>query len=147
MLELLGALRSRASGVIPSVPAIKTSAILEPQKLALLLEPSLTAQLVQREQLERAGFSVEVFSSLELTLERLGDGGVQLVVTTLEPGGINGLELITEMRAANLKTPAIVTMLEPNLEAQKTAAKLNSSMLRKASIFDTQLTETAKGMV
>ncbi len=144
--SLLDALRSRASGVIASVPAI-TTPTLEPQKkLALLLESSQTAQLVQRQQLEQAGFNVEVFSSLELTLERLGDGGVQLLVTTLEPGGIDGLELIAEMRAANLKTPAIVTMLEPNVEIQTKAAKLNSSVLRKASSFDTLLTETAQGM-
>jgi chemotaxis protein histidine kinase CheA len=147
MLELLSALRSRATGVIPSVPAIKTPPNLEPQKLALLLEPSQTAQLVQRQQLEQAGFNVEVFSNLDLALERLGDGGVQLVVTTLEPGGVDGLELIAEMRAANLKTPAIITMLEPNLETQNKAAKLNSSVLRKASIFDTLLTETAQAMV
>ncbi len=147
MLELLGALRNRASGVIPSVPAVKTPSNLEPQKLALLLEPSQTAQLVQRQQLEKAGFSVEVFSSLDLALERLGDGGVQLVVTTCEPGGVDGLELIAEMRAANLKTPAIVTMLEPNVETQNKAAKLNSSVLRKASSFDTLLTETAKAFV
>jgi chemotaxis protein histidine kinase CheA len=147
MQELLGALRSRASGVIPSVPAVKTLSSLEPQKLALLLEPSQTAQLVQRQQLEQAGFNVEVFSSLELALERLGDGGVQLLVTTLEPGGIDGLELIAEMRAANLKIPAIITMLEPNVEVKSKAAKLNSSVLRKASIFDTQLTEAAMEMV
>jgi chemotaxis protein histidine kinase CheA len=147
MLELLGALRSRASGVIPSVPAVKTPSNLEPQKLALLLEPSQTAQLVQRQQLEQAGFNVEVFSSLDLALERLGDGGVQLVVTTLEPGGVDGLELIAEMRAANLKIPAIITMLEPNLEVQNKATKLNSSVLRKASVFDTLLTETAKACV
>ncbi len=147
MLELLTALRERASGVIPSRPTVKAPSTLEPQKLALLLEPSQTAQLVQRQQLEKAGFSVEVFSSLELTLERLGDGGVQLLVTTLEPGGIDGLELIAEMRASNLKIPAIITMLEPNLETQNKASKLNSSVLRKASIFDTQLTETAKAMV
>jgi chemotaxis protein histidine kinase CheA len=145
--ELLGALRSRASGVMPSVPAVKTPPSLETQKLALLLEPSQTAQLVQREQLERAGFAVEVFSSLELMLERLGNSAVQLVVTTLEPGGVDGLELIAEMRAANLKTPAIITMLEPSAEAQNKAARLNSSVLRKASIFDTQLTETAKASV
>jgi chemotaxis protein histidine kinase CheA len=145
--ELLGALRSRASGAIPSVPAVKMPSNLEPQKLALLLEPSQTAQLVQRQQLEQAGFSVEVFSSLELALERLGDGGVQLVVTTLEPGGVDGLELIAEMRAANLKIPAIITMLEPNVETQNKAAKLNSSVLRKASVFDTLLTETAKACV
>jgi chemotaxis protein histidine kinase CheA len=143
MLELIGALRSRASGVMPSVqsPTLKTRA------LALLLEPSMTAQLVQREQLEQAGFSVEVFSSLELMLERLGNNAVQLVVTTLEPGGVNGLELIAEMRAANLQTPAIITMLEPNTDAQHKAAKLSASVLRKASIFDSQLTEAAKGMV
>jgi chemotaxis protein histidine kinase CheA len=147
MLELLGALRQRASGVISSVPAVKTLSSLEPQKLALLLEPSQTAQLVQRQQLEKAGFNVEVFSSLELALERLGEGAVQLVVTTLEPGGIDGLELIAEMRAASLKTPVIVTMLEPSVEVQDKVAKLNSSVLRKASIFDTQLTNAAKGMV
>lgn len=147
MQELLAALRSRASGVIVSVPSVKT-VTLQPRKLALLLEPSQTAQLVQREQLEQAGFGVEVFSSLELTLERLGEGAVQLVVTTLEPaGGVDGLALIAEMRAANLQTPVIVTMLEPNLETQNTAATLNASVLRKASIFDTQLTQVAKAFV
>ncbi len=144
--SLLDALRSRASGVIASVPVVQTPS-LKPQKLVLLLEPSQTGQLVQRQQLERAGFRVEVFSSLDLTLERLGDGGVQLVVTTLEPGGVDGLGLIAEMRASNLKIPAIITMLEPNLETQNKAAKLNSSVLRKASGFDTLLTETAMGMV
>jgi chemotaxis protein histidine kinase CheA len=147
MQELLGALRSRASGVIPSVRVVKTSPSLKPQKLALLLEPSQTAQLVQRQQLEQAGFNVEVFSSLDLALERLGDGGVQLVVTTLEPGGIDGLELIVEMRAANLQTPAIITMLEPNLEAQTKATTLNSRVLRKGSSFDAQLTEAARALV
>jgi chemotaxis protein histidine kinase CheA len=147
MLELLGALRSRASGVIPSAPAVETPPSLKSQKLALLLEPSQTAQLVQRQQLEQAGFAVEVFSSLELALERLGDGGVQLVVTTLEPGGVDGLELIAEMRASNLRIPAIITMLEPNAETQNKAAKLNSSLLRKASVFDTHLTDAAKAFV
>ncbi len=147
MQELLVALRSRASGVIFNLPVVKPPSNLKSQKLALLLEPSQTAQLVQRQQLEKAGFAVEVFSSLDLVLERLGDGGVQLVVTTLEPGGVDGLELIAEMRAANLKTPAIITMLEPNLETQNKASKLNSSVLRKASIFDTQLTEAAKACV
>jgi chemotaxis protein histidine kinase CheA len=145
--SLLDALRQRASGVIVSIPTVKTPPSLEPQKLALLLEPSQTAQLVQRQQLEQAGFAVEVFSSLDLALERLGDGGVQLVVTTLEPGGVDGLELIAEMRASNLKIPAIITMLEPNVETQNKALKLNSSVLRKGSSFDTQLTETAIGMV
>jgi chemotaxis protein histidine kinase CheA len=146
MLELLGALRERASGVIPSVSAVNNPATHEPQKRALLLETSQTAQLVQRQQLERAGFTVEVFSSLDLALERLGDGGVQLLVTTLEPGGVDGLELIAEMRASNLNIPAIITMLEPNLEAQSKAQKLNSSVLRKTSIFDTLLTETAQAI-
>jgi CheY-like chemotaxis protein len=147
MLELLGALKERATGVIPSVPAVKAHINLESQKLVLLLETSQTAQLVQRQQLERAGFNVEVFSSLDLALERLGDGGVQLVVTTLEPGGVDGLELIAEMRASNLKIPAIITMLEPNLEVQNKAITLNSSVLRKGSMFDTLLTETVTGMV
>jgi chemotaxis protein histidine kinase CheA len=147
MLELLTALRERANGVIPSRPAVKAHINLESQKLALLLETSQTAQLVQRQQLERAGFNVEVFSSLDLALERLGDGGVQLVVTTLEPGGVDGLELIAEMRASNLKIPAIITMLEPNLEVQNKAITLNSSVLPKGSMFDTLLTETVTGMV
>ena len=145
MAWLISALRERASGVIPSLVKAVAASLKAGQPLALLLEPSLTAQLVQREQLERAGFSVEVFSSLESVLERLGGTAVQLVVTTLEPGGIDGLALIGEMRAASLKTPAIITMLEPNLEVQNKAATLNSSLLRKAAWFDTGLMEAARG--
>ena len=147
MTGLINALRERASGVIPNaVPPVAISLETE-QPRALLLEPSLTAQLVQREQLEQAGFRVEVFSSLDLALERLGGGTVQLVVTTLEPGGVDGLALVREMRAASLKTPVIITMLEPDLEVQNKAAKLNSSVLKKAAWFDTGLLEVARGLI
>lgn len=152
MTGLINALKERASGVIPggmfrsAVPPVAESLETE-QPRALLLEPSLTAQLVQREQLEQAGFRVEAFSSLDLALERLGGGTVQLVVTTLEPGGVDGLALVREMRAASLKTPVIITMLEPDLEVQNKAAKLNSSVLKKAAWFDTGLLEVARGLI
>lgn len=151
MTGLINALRERASGVIPSavIPSgVQTVAVsLETKEpRALLLEPSLTAQLVQREQLEQAGFRVEVFSSLDLALERLGGGTVELVVTTLEPGGIDGLALVREMRAANLKTPVIITMLEPNPDVVLKAASFNTSVLRKSSWQDTNLLDTARGI-
>jgi chemotaxis protein histidine kinase CheA len=140
MLELIRSLRERASGVIVNSVKLPNTK----QALALLLEPSQTAQLVQRDQLERAGFQVEVFEDLELMLERLGGAAVQLVVTTLESGGIDGLGLVREMRAANLKTPAIITTLEPDQDMQNAASKLNSSVLRKASFTDLSLFEAAR---
>ncbi len=144
MFELIAALQNRARGVIPSAEVLNNPVV--SSKLALLLEPSATAQLVQSEQLERAGFTVQGFSSFDTALDRLAQSAVQLVVVTLEPGGIDGLALIQEMRAANMNTPAIVTMLELSEDVRLKVAGLNASVVQKSSWQDSQLFEMARGL-
>ncbi len=158
--DMTNKLRTRASGVIVTlepldslsgtqtslVDAVIPAQVLALSKLALLLEPSLTARNVMTSQLETAGWIVQGFETPEDLQKSVALAG--LLVLPLEPsGGIDGLGLAGDWRALGTKTPIIVTALEFTPVQETVAKTLDVQCTSKPSWRDTHLTDLARSLV
>jgi PAS domain S-box-containing protein len=75
----------------------------------LIVEDDAGTALLERRQLDRAGYEVEVATNAEQALETVRKGHVDLALLDLRlPGGTTGLELYERMKAEGWNIPAIL---------------------------------------
>jgi chemotaxis protein histidine kinase CheA len=127
---LIEQLRARARGetVTLSVPHPET-AFPEPAlsiARAVVLEPSETARLLLQLQLEARGWSVIGVADEAALTSNLD--GVQLVVLSVEPGGVDGLALGAKLRVAH-----------PNLELAMSGLGFTDEQLKAAETLDARV--------
>ncbi len=159
--DMTSKLRQRASGVIVTLepkdslsglqaslvdaPVISPTTSPEKTSLALLLEPSDTARAVITKQLETAGWTVKGFADAQEIQNLVAGAG--LLVLPLEPtGGIDGFALARDWRAFGMKTPIVVTALDPSSAQEAEAKTLEVSLAAKPSWRDTHLTDLARSL-
>lgn len=69
-------------------------------------DPTVTLMLDRI--LTRAGYTVRVFDSGEGLLERIGEGGIDLICLDLSLPGIDGLETLARLKAMQVTLPVIL---------------------------------------
>ena len=124
--HLIGALHSRARGEAYSLAA-PTQVVAVATNRAAILEPSDTARLLVKWQLETLGWLITECASETALLRQAGSA--DLVVVPLEPpGGVDGLKLARELREAHPALEIALSVLECNnaerLEAQDLAVRV-----------------------
>jgi PAS domain S-box-containing protein len=78
------------------------------QSLILVVDDDPGIGILQRRRLERAGFRVEVATTIDGALSTLHRGGVALVVLDYRLGETTGLDLHRRMKASGVDTPVIL---------------------------------------
>jgi two-component system response regulator FlrC len=87
-------------------------------------EPGMRAAL--SEVLARGGFAVECAATGEEGIERLEQGGADLLVTDLRLPGVDGLEVVRAARRPGAELPAIVITAHGTVEDAVAAMKLGA---------------------
>ena len=81
----------------------------EQRATVLIVEDDVGVARLVRARLERAGHAVECVTTAEAGMERVGRGGVDLLVLDQQlPGGVSGLQLYERVKAAGFDVPAIL---------------------------------------
>ena len=81
----------------------------EQRATVLIVEDDVGVARLVRARLERAGHAVECVTTSEAGMERVGRGGVDLLVLDQQlPGGVSGLQLYERVKAAGFDVPAIL---------------------------------------
>jgi PAS domain S-box-containing protein len=79
------------------------------QTCVLVVEDDPGVALLERRQLERAGYRVEIAGTVEQALESVRSGHINLTVLDLRlPGGVSGLDLYERIKAGGWNIPAIL---------------------------------------
>jgi chemotaxis protein histidine kinase CheA len=104
---LMENLRARARGEVAPVQA---APVVPEQSRALVLEPSDTARLLLRLQLEARGWVVTDAPDAATLEGSLGEA--RLAVLSVEPGGVNGLEIGSRWRDSHPKLEIALSALE-----------------------------------
>ncbi len=79
------------------------------QTCVLVVEDDPGVALLERRQLERAGYRVEIAATVEQALDSVRSGHVNLTVLDLRlPGGVSGLDLYERIKAEGWNIPAIL---------------------------------------
>ena len=81
----------------------------EARATVLIVEDDVGVARLVRARLERAGHAVESVTTADAGMDRVGRGGVDLLVLDQQlPGGVSGLQLYERVKAAGLDVPAIL---------------------------------------
>ena len=81
---------------------------MKPKRTILCVDGSEQALSIRKIMLETRGYRVATFTSAEQAMERFREGGVDLVIADMVLSGVNGSQLIDEVKAASPQTPAIL---------------------------------------
>jgi two-component system response regulator FlrC len=87
-------------------------------------EPAMRAGLT--EVLARGGFAVDCAGSAEEGLQRLEQGGIEVLVTDLKLPGMSGLDLLRQARQAGIDVATIVITAHGTVEDAVVAMKLGA---------------------
>jgi chemotaxis protein histidine kinase CheA len=125
---LIENLRARARGETVSVtsePVPPNTPAEQHATTAAIFEPSDTARLLLRLQLEERGWTVRDFATQDAFLAGVAEA--KLVVLPLEPGGVDGLQLASELQARQPGTQVALSALDfsesQRLEAERLGAR------------------------
>lgn len=114
----------------------------------LVVDDSATVRALHAELLERAGLAVDCFGDGESALDALSSGGYAVVVAGVQLRGIDGLELVTALRAKDAALPIVLMSVDADSEFFPRAAAVGASLvLPKSSADDEQLTEALARLV
>ncbi len=94
---------SNSSSALPAVPSSRARAAI----LVVDDDPAMSEFL--REELEHEGFAVEVASSGRAGIERIKQGGIELVVSDVKMPDLDGLDLLREVREVH-PAPYVITI-------------------------------------
>ena len=97
-------------------------------KLAYI-EDDLDARTIFARKLSEEGFPCEVFGSAEEFLKVVGPGSYDVLIVDLRLPGRNGVELLKELRARNVFTPAILITAFNSLNYAHQALNASASFL------------------
>jgi two-component system response regulator FlrC len=106
-------------------------------------EPGMRAGLAA--VLTRGGFLVDLAATGEDALARLGQGGVDLLVTDLRLPGASGLDVVRETRRAGNMVPVIVITAYGTVEDAVTAMKLGAADFLTKPFSPADLLHLAEG--
>jgi DNA-binding response OmpR family regulator len=83
------------------------------QKRVLLVDDEESILLLYREELEEEGFAVEVAQNGEQALVVFRDTPPNLVILDINMPGMNGIEVLRQMKAMNSELPIILSSAYP----------------------------------
>jgi DNA-binding NtrC family response regulator len=75
--------------------------------LAVVVDDDAGVLRLLRDILTNAGFSVESYDDFTAAKERLGSGGVQVLVTDVRLGAFNGLQLVVRAKTTSPEVVAV----------------------------------------
>lgn len=96
----------------------------------LVVDDSMTARALHRSVLESGGYTVHGVASGEQALQQLADTAYDVVISdlTMAPGAIDGIELLTRIRATSAlsQVPVILVSVSDDREARARARGLGA---------------------
>jgi len=115
-LDYLDYLPEAVRGVLRQAAAVPERAGEERQgTCVLIVEDDVGVATLERRQLQRAGYEVDIASTGEEALEKIQAGHVGLALIDLRLGGrMSGLDLYERMTATGLNVPAILVTAFPD---------------------------------
>jgi PAS domain S-box-containing protein len=113
--DYLDYLPEAARGILNQAVAIPERRADYHRTCILVVEDDPGTALLERRQLERAGYAVEIASDANEALEAACKGHINLAVLDLRlPGGVSGLELYERMKAVGCQVPSILVTAFPD---------------------------------
>jgi CheY-like chemotaxis protein len=73
----------------------------------LVVDDDLSLRVLTTIVLARAGYSPTAVSGVVRALERIAEGGVDVVLTDLAMPGLDGFDLLTALRASRMSPPVV----------------------------------------
>lgn len=133
-----GATRRPVAGA-RSAPATAPGASPEPPRL-LVVDDQFTVRELQRSILEAAGYPVEIAKDGREALDRVRQGGIDLVLTDLEMPEMTGLELLTAIRQVpeTASLPVVIITSRGDEEDRRRGAEAGADAYVVKSEFDQQ---------
>lgn len=122
-------------------PFVRHRARVRPLR-TLVVDDQPANQLVMRRLLEKAGHRVDVVEHAEAMLDRLADGGLDVVFTDLHMPGLSGVDAIRQARyleAGSKKTPIIAVSADATPETLRAAQQAGVAAYLTKPIVATQL--------
>jgi two-component system chemotaxis sensor kinase CheA len=120
----------------------------EARARVLVVDDALTIRELQRSILERAGYAVVTAVGGEDALRRLGEGGIDLVLTDVEMPGMDGFELTRDIRrsAAHSGLPVVILTSRTDERDRRRGLEAGADAYLVKSTFDehTLLTAVAR---
>jgi DNA-binding response OmpR family regulator len=74
----------------------------------LVVDDDLSLRVLTTIVLARVGYSPTAVSGVARALERVAEGGVDVVLTDLAMPGLDGFDLLTALRASRMSPPVVV---------------------------------------
>ncbi len=93
----------------------------------LIAEDEPAARRLYHAVLTRAGFRVELVGSAEEAIEALGEGRFDLLITDKNMPGMDGLELLSHVRAQYPKMRSVLITGNPSWESRMATVDLGAS--------------------
>jgi chemotaxis protein histidine kinase CheA len=115
----------------------------------LVVDDSVTARALHRAVLESGGYTVHAVPSGEQALQQIGEAPYDVVISdiTMEPGALDGLELVARLRAtptlAQLPVILVSVADEPALRARALALGADAYLTKKECASGRLLGEVA----
>ena len=114
----------------------------------LIVEDDAGIATLQRRRLERAGFDVDVASTVDAALTALGSGAVALVVLDYRLGETTGLDLHRRMKASGMEVPVILvsSAIEDTTVVEALRAGVRDIVVKTPDYLD-YLPEAVRGVL
>jgi diguanylate cyclase (GGDEF)-like protein len=100
--------------------------VIETRFRLLLVEDEPTQRLMLERQLTRAGYVVDTAEDGEAALEKILEGGYQILLTDWDMPGMDGPTLCQRVREANLQTYVYILLLTGHLNTDDVVAGLSA---------------------
>jgi chemotaxis protein histidine kinase CheA len=145
IVELIAQLRACVESGHPA--KVDREPVSSRRSTALLVEDSATVRLLEQRLLTEAGFTVLALADGQEALRQARDTRYDLIVTSVELRGMNGLELAAALRehSPTRDVPVIITTSSDSPEQRRTAQALGVyRYLLKGPSAPQQLSEAAR---
>jgi two-component system, OmpR family, response regulator CpxR len=114
---------------------------MKPKRTILCVDDNEQSLSIRKVMLETRGYRVVSCTSGQEALERFGKGGIDLVLTDLLMPGVDGNQLIDEIKTASPHTPAILISGKVKLYERETRADV---FLAKGTYAPAELLERVR---
>ena len=100
------------------------------QPQILIVHPDPSAQSLLASMLQSLGLGIEEAPNDRMAVRRLERGGVNLVVSAIDPADPDALELLTYLRRKHSRIPTLLLFADATCEKAREAARAGATVLR-----------------
>ncbi|MCW5206334.1 response regulator [Desulfobulbus sp. F5] len=114
----------------------KQEAAVESKKKVLIVDDEEVILFLYKEELEEEGFAVETAMNGELALRQFEAAPPDLVILDINMPGMNGIEVLRQMKSLNAQLPVILSSAYPEYKQDFGAWASDEYIVKSANTAD-----------